>query len=74
MTATPRELAHAAELATSLAELNNAALLARPYVASSASHARTANMLELAAAHDATLERLDAAIADAGDVLERCSS
>lgn len=74
MTATPRELAHAGELSSALAELNNAALLARPYVASHSIAAKTSGMDEVAAESGRHLDRLDAAIADAGDVLERCSS
>lgn len=74
MTATPRELAYASELRSALAELNNAALSARPYVASHTIAAKTAGMLEVAGDSSLHLERLDAAIADAGDVLSRCSS
>jgi hypothetical protein len=74
VTATPRELAHAAELCSALAELNNAALLARPYVASSRIAAETRGDAEMVLEHEARLERIDAAIADAGDLLSRVES
>jgi hypothetical protein len=68
VTVTPRELAHASELRSALAELNNAAHAARPYVEAAAFRSPVLGSPAL------TLERLDAALADAGDVLERSSS
>lgn len=73
MTVTPRELAHAAELRSALAELNNAAIDARPYLASHKIAHELRDMLEVAAESGRHLDRLNAAIADAGEVLERCS-
>jgi len=74
VTATPRELAHASELRSALAELNNAAVASRPFVLVS-SHSRDGRQpIEGLGDSTLTLERLDAALADAGEVLERCSA
>jgi hypothetical protein len=74
VTATPRELAHAAELRSTLVELNNAAIDARRYIYSHTAGAKAAGMIEVAAESGAHLDRLDAAIADAGDLLSRVAS
>lgn len=71
MTATPRELAYASELRSALVELNNAAHAARPYVADHRSAESVGEPRLDLGDSSLTLERLDAAIADAGDVLER---
>lgn len=74
MTATPRELAPAAELRSALAELNNVAIDARRVVKTEAE--RYANPNEPGGTFAAVnvLERLDAAIADAGEALSAVGS
>lgn len=74
MTVTPRELAHAAELRSTLVELNNAAIAARPFVEHQTKAWSERGGLATIGDATLTLERLDAAIADAGDVLDRSSS
>lgn len=69
MTATPRELAHAAELHSALAELNNAAIAARPVVKADAEKYLDGNGPDGTLKSVQALERLDAAIADAGEAL-----
>ena len=74
MTATPRELAHAAELRSALAELNNAAIDARPTVAAEARKYLDGNAPDGSLKSVRVLERLDAAIADAGEALSAVTS
>lgn len=71
MTATPRELAYASELRSALVELSNAAIAARSIVADEAAKYLDGNGPEGTLKAVRSLDRLDAAIADAGDVLER---
>lgn len=74
MTATPRELARAGELASALAELNNAAIAARPIVKADADKYLDGNGPEGTLRSVQALERLDAAIADAGEALAAVTS
>ena len=74
MTATPRELAHASSLRSALAELNNAAIEARPHVKAVADQYLDGNTAGGGLRAVNALDRLDGAIADAGDVLSRVAS
>lgn len=74
MTATPRELAHASELRSALAELNNVAIEARSIVKADAEKYLDGNGPDGSLKSVRVLERLDAALADAGDALSAVSS
>jgi hypothetical protein len=74
VTATPRELAHASELRSALAELNNAAVAARPIVKADAEKYLDGNGPDGTLTSVQVLERLDAALADAGEALAAVSS
>jgi len=74
VTATPRELAHAAELRSTLVELNNAAIAARSIVKADAEKYLDGNAPDGTLKSVRVLEQLDAAIADAGQVLAEVGS
>lgn len=74
MTATPKELAHAGALRSALAELSNAAIEVRPFLDAEAAKYLDGNGPEGSLKSVRVLERLDAALADAGDALDRSSS
>lgn len=60
-----------AELVSALRELNNAALAARPYVESQTIELGVAPLDQVVGDASLMLERLDAAIADAGEALAK---
>jgi hypothetical protein len=74
VTVTPRELAHASSLHSALAELTNAAIAARPIVHTEAKKYLDGNGPEGTLKAVAALERLDAALADAGETLAEVRS
>lgn len=74
MTATPKELAYASSLCSALVELNNAALEARSIVKAEAEAYLDGNGPEGTLKAVRVLDRLDAALADAGEALSAVSS
>lgn len=74
MTATPKELAHAAELRNALAELEAVALAARTIVKDEADRYLDGQDGRGSIQAVRLLDRLDCALADAAGALERSSS
>lgn len=74
MTVTPRELAYASELRSALAELTTAAMSARSIVKADADKYLDGNGPDGTLRSVQVLERLDAAITDAGETLAAVSS
>lgn len=74
MAATPKELVCASELRSALAELNNAAIETRPIVEAEAEAYLDGSASRGTLRAVRVLERLDAALADAGEVLERAAT
>lgn len=74
MTTSPPTPELDAELVRVLRELVAAAIAARPYVSEALDDSRRAGLREVAMSDAERLDRLDAAIADAGDVLPGSSS